>query len=450
MKPININIEILDTTENTVDKKTVVFPSKRSQIFSRRSSPPVITFYDLAQVNIGTVENPVWSDHPILYSPNYTIQYGGPGGDLNSQYYIFELFGAPEHQAYYDLLFQFPVEEWKTKYRKLDWYGPSEDPTGKMFYQSWMGYLLQMSEPYPPQPWLSTPPFVVYRPLLTTSANKDTEKVLRSTYLDTYGFAWTQRGMEMKSSSVINMTETSPYGWLSFFLSEYATTVPFQAGKITEVYDPDAPPATWGGSTIPIFTGPIDVYLLPQIQFWWAYTTDHTGWHGNRYFLGGQWEMVSRAMYPKMVELNWTDNATPTLPATDDPNNRKEDFIEYQKARFGRRASLMVMTSAETTSPKFGTEAPMDPSLFPVDFYTVMSRFEGSSPGDSTFPTMVHPTIAFQGGSTSGISPTQDQLLCVFKMSGKFYYVWWSFGGAGNTFFRGRNGMEYSYSLERY
>jgi hypothetical protein len=120
-------ITILDQKRKSSGKeKRPVIPSKRKRFLPRRISNPIITFYDLGQVNNNASldDAPVWSDHPILKTPVYTIQankWGGPviGTPMSEVEYQVDPFTDDDFQAYTDMMFNYPVEEWNQRYRQI-------------------------------------------------------------------------------------------------------------------------------------------------------------------------------------------------------------------------------------------------------------------------------------------------------------------------------------------
>ena len=80
MRKLTININPKARGDN---KKTVAYPSRRHRTFGRRRGDPLITFYDLAQVNHQDLDDePIWEDHPILKTPTADLT-NSPAGVVN-------------------------------------------------------------------------------------------------------------------------------------------------------------------------------------------------------------------------------------------------------------------------------------------------------------------------------------------------------------------------------
>jgi len=392
-----------EVSEN--DRKRGIIPGIKSPEYLKRRGFSNVTFYVLDQVNTGSVGSPVWEDHPIVNNPNYTVSYYSGSGTANQQKYTFDALDSPVYDAYYNLFFQFPVTDWKNKFRKLEYYSSGSE-TDKFYLRPWLASMRSLRKPY-----VST--FTEFLDVAssvpaTITSNKST-----------YGFSWTPKGLQLARGAPLHRAST---WYLSNpFLSAYGGA----NFKITTEYDPFASDAT-----PTVFSGPIEVYLFPQLLFWWCYTTDHTTRNGDRYTLGMNWQIIPRQSYPNYVEPSWAQSGSQFAPDTD-PNSRKADFLAYQKSRSGQRCSKMVITSGSGVVPNTGTETSVSPSTFPVDYYLNNCFTSGITPGDSA--TMVQPLFL-----TSKVNPS-EQLLGVFKMRGVFYYCWYMSNDTGilgtNSFF---------------
>jgi len=425
----------LPTSQQKPRSRGALFPYDEPDYPSRRLGGGIITFYDLAQVNTGTEESPVWSDHPILFSPNYSVDFGGVAHTANqNQFVISERFGTDQFQDYYDMMFDIPVEEWSVNYRKLVWYGPGAIEGNDLFLQPYLGDLEAMSKPYIPIPRITASPFPTFTNILDASAELDSTD--RTDFMRDLGFAWTSRGWEFPRGTKPMFQGTNEHeGWLFSGLNQYSVLVPDQRYKFTTEYDPMADDAF--GGELPNFSGPIDWYLMPQVYFFHAHTTEHAGWLGERYTLGLQFEIVPRKYYPELVEFGWDDGG---YPSNTDPNNRKDDWINYQKGRADRRCSIIQMTSGEGANPKTGFESSSGGSAFPVDYWQSNSGnayYPGTMPGDGPHTTVVFPQALFP--SNIAFDPPDHLLLAVIKMGGTFYYLWYDqsdvVGSAGRASF---------------
>ncbi len=388
------------------------------ETLKRRGSKPIVTFYDLAQVNTGTVDSPVWSDHPIIYSPNYTVQYyTGISGLARQQNYNCDPLDTPAYNTYYNCFFQFPVTDWKHKFRQIKRWDGTGDASEDFYLLGWLLGISEMSKSYSPYPSIPT-----FTNLLNVSTD---DKTTADGYKNTVGFAWTSKGLELAKNTVLH----SQNGWWlpNPQLSTYFSTSGGQYYKITEEYDPFAPEVILD---VGDFRGNIDVYLFPQLIWWWAFTTDHLGYNGQRYLLGFNWQILPRQYFPNYVEPFWAQSGLVSAPRTD-PNSRKADFLTYQKSRSGQRASVMVVTTPNNLSPASGTESPMSPSSWPIDYYLSNCFTSGATPGDGF--GMIQPGI-----NMPKVNPS-EQLMGVFKINGKFYYTWYMSNNAGLVGFTGFN-----------
>lgn len=417
----------------------------------------IITFYDLGQVNTGSAGSPVWNDHPILYNPPYTWYAGDVSHTSFPNLFVLERFGPSQYQDYLDMLFQFPVEDWSVMYRKVKWEGPGEVEGNDFFYREWMGDTHLMERPYVPLPRETFEPEPTYGALLDASVDDIADPDTLKAYRKNKGFAWTRKGLEFPAGFKLGMFGGFDRLWLDVFSNDYFTTVPEgEVYKWTSEYDPDAPDVFGGKS--PKFNGDIDIYLLPEIMFWRADASQHTGWNGNRYTLGMHFQVTPRKNFMLFDDPEW-DDASPFFVSHTDPDGRKETFLDYQRNRAGARCSVSSISSALFVHPITGSETSTSGSAFPINYYTMGESPPSALPAEDTANQHVFAATArftgapYAGGSdTSGTSPFGDlgiQLRCVMKLKDQYYYLWstLAYGGTGlPSFFIYHNDV-YDYSM---
>ena len=91
-----------------------VLPDRReSEILSRRKSN-FINFYDLGQLNAGTVDSPIWQDLNFQDVRSLTIS----GTPLHPTGTV--AFGLTGWTNLKDKIFEIGIDDWKNKYRRLD------------------------------------------------------------------------------------------------------------------------------------------------------------------------------------------------------------------------------------------------------------------------------------------------------------------------------------------
>jgi hypothetical protein len=396
--------------------KTLARPRKRKDDYGRRRGEPGIQFYDLAQVNTGTAESPVWEDHPILFTPAYTATRLASGGDFLGVGYEFEPFGPDQFQAYTDMFFSIaPVTDWSRTFKRVeyDFFWNTNDVTADPPVTSFG----QM-----PDIFLMYDPYDIH--LADTAYLTDvraSDAAGKRTFLNANGFAWVNdktvyRGLD-ELTGMYPTPNPSP-NWFGF------STGQKDRYKITTVNDPDAADV---GTVKP--TGNLDVFLMPQIGFWAAATatTIHPYGPDAQDILGMHYQVQPRQFFPRFVDPFWPQPSGPdAIPdTTADPSGRKSAYLAYQQTRAGVRASSW-------STPDSGVsviETPTDPAAWSGGTYrtATLSRDDSTNffynLGEDGDGDPVRYRTLF---SVSGDWFVNDQpfLVAVVRSGATFYYVW--------------------------
>lgn len=201
-------------------RRGLILPDDERLILGRRRANAKINFYDLGQINTGTTETPVWSDLPALYSPSYTVSIT-LGASYNVQLRV-EKFPDAQFDAYTDLLFEVPVAEWRTTYRKI------KKSLAVGFFN------VRIDD--------------VFGAMTTLS---DDEPVgTEAEQMAAHGFAWSETGLKYRGLDSID--HGSPV-WYSFDTEDTTNY------KITATRDVEADAVSFTVS------GEMDVYLVPKV-----------------------------------------------------------------------------------------------------------------------------------------------------------------------------------------
>ena len=376
-------VTIVSDDKPKEETKYPVRPSKRSKGLARRLSFPAIQFYDLAQVNTGTTESPVYTDYPILKVPGYSISPALASGNFVGAQYTIDPFTQSDYQAYTDMMFAVaPVTEWKHKFKKME----------------------ALSEPFQfetlrvrkvPQTGLINTELITntYADITTVPGRAN-----RAAFLSNIGFSWTSRGLEYRNFTELT-TRSNADEW--FTLSTGIKDTYY----ITSVYDPNA--SDVGALTI---RGNIDVYLMPHIGLFLGASYD--GPHVLTGYLGQNGVQVLGPWYQVAPRIDF--------PAAAIFNPETLTFIDYQRNRADAQASEWFHDGGATTTL---TSSTIDPTVFAVGNFTFVTGMLNNG-----VPVFYNTTagVFYQSsiGGNDFFVNADPFLMAVLKIHGVFYYVW--------------------------
>jgi hypothetical protein len=385
--------------ESEKDRKGVVRPSKRRRILPRRLRGfPFITFYDLAQVNIGSADSPIWADHDILKTPSYSVTE-----DSEGVHYVYETFTNADYQAYTDKLMEIDVSNWHLFYKEMEF---ELNP----FYVFGVPGIHQKAAPctYPPQMRMKDKNEDALQPIFDTPVDRggdppfDGAAAVKS-MIEDVGYAWTERGLEYQGLSHIEY-------YFDEGIREFFKADTDEAGyKVTATYDSSAAAVT----DIAI-SGNIDVFMVPAVGFWAAVGMDPatSGFYG-RFNAMFAYQVAPRKNYPAIVD--------PYIQL--DQDILKDAFIDYQKNRAG-----MVLSQFEGGNVTFD-EYPIPPEDWTAIHYSSqMAAAQTLYYPGGTLQTSLNPTTG-----TNPFSMTDPFLVAVMKIRGAFYYVWKMTGASSES-----------------
>jgi hypothetical protein len=409
-------------------RKGQVIPPRFRDELARRRGDPLIIFYDLGQVNHQDLNDPpVWVDHPILKTPEYTtrfVKFGAPdSGTLMAEYhYDLDPFTDSDFQSYTDMMFNYSVIEWNRRYRRVDNTSFfSTNYTFDMRISMWNTSLLNTHDN-----------FILTNPLERAGLGAF-YKTQKDLYLggDRWAYELDREGAIYKGLNdlSINMNPLSDGrvapGYFGF------STTDKDSFKVTATYDPGAADV---GVVVP--RGRIEVYLMPLISMW-AATSNSEDWETTE-VLGLCYQVNPRGLWPRYVA---PADASGTGGAGDD--TAVANYLAYQKARPGMQYSTWEFFGYDPESPTSDpivVETPGVPAdwtgqtkwgLASVGGVAVGGTWYGSGQRSGPFGDSF---TNFNTGFTAiGDDPnfgnalfqnTTPFLVAVFKMGGQFYYVW--------------------------
>jgi hypothetical protein len=396
-------ITILDDDEAKKRRqKGIPRSGGEGEFLARRIQPNEITFYDLAQVNVGTVDNPVWNDHQILKTPSYTATAQISDNFLGCRY-VFEDFGNSDYQSFTDSIFAVGnIQEWKHLFKKLELELNSIDSPG------FDADNFSFPATYPVNLMFEDKNHDRHRAMevyINSDIDTPLGKANREELLDLYGMFWDKKGLEYKGLDSVGYSgNVYDRDWFSCD----SNGLPYY--KVTDVYDFDAPDK----SGI-IIKGKIEVYLMPQVGFFMAvgskaptlfdYTDPFAGF--NVLFA---YQVLPRFRYPKYVDpYNWFGNYA-----------LHDDFLNYQSVRSGMSGSNWYATGTPSI-PTGIVESSITPLNFFSDILSYKWHFDNGA--INSFYTSGSRTYNGNTGSARFIR-TDPFLMAVIKANGKFYYVW--------------------------
>jgi hypothetical protein len=400
------------------------------EIFTRRLSNPLITFYDLAQVNTGSAASPVWADHDILRVPDFTADFmtWGINYFLGVSYTV-DPFESADFAALTAKMFDVgPVTEWNRLFRKIEM-----PATGDDFETDLRISIRDSATVFPNEKFLPT----------VALNNAAADPVTKETYLSVYRWLYDrarqgviERGLnELRCNWIPRgfFNERVESGYFGF------STGTKDFYKVTDVYDPEAPDV----GTLAPGDAKIECYLMPQVGFW-AATANSSDWKTTD-VLGMHYQVQPRKWWPRYLEgtvQNAFDYGS---------DEAVENFMAYQAARDGVRARTWTFTGTVGTYDHDFTETALDPGDWTAlpkwgaatlgcdssavpdgSFFGLAARGYTISDNTTNYWTEFKSTEDENFGETF-FRTTEPFLTAVLKWGGRFYYVW-DVGNAGGSF----------------
>lgn len=452
---------IVDAPVSGDDLKTAAFPRRRSRRLGRRRGGSFIEFYDLAQVSGDGV---TFTDHPLLKVPSYSTSFSG--STVNSKLVItMEQFGTADYQAYTDMMFEVPIEEWHVRYKRLEYTPALEDYSPGRFHRLTTPHPGFFSiankggnQANPFKPINDVPPSdtsnelasdVFFQPDPAAYAKQMTAEAGLSWWETPNGKAPT-RGLTYLESDGTFGAEVG-VGTQSWFPFSTQDKVNY---KVTTVNDPDAADV---GVIAP--SGLTRIFLMPQITSWAASASNSD--LENKYIMGPVYQITPRRNWPRYTQRDWEhSNGTYSVlgfdynAVTTDPNDRKADFLDYQAARGGMQASSWVRPAIGSATVRTFNGA-MSPTVFPIgdNYFSQGSTSAGdvgiwldaggvNGLGGSANPYRAD--LTFETSEGDWFDTTEPFLCAVIQKGSSFYYVWMLEGAGAVT---GDQGAKYRASL---
>lgn len=440
-------------SEEAKRRRGIIPSNPLIDVFHRRNLQ-TIQFFDLGQVNIGSVDSPLWSDHAILKSPSYSCVNVTDGGFAGTYYQLlsFDGFDDTDYQNYTDLFFNVAsVDNWKYYFRRLEYepylnlgtladsyqYGGTDYPSKIIIYDKNDLKCALMRAPLSDFDSTSNPNIMI-DPLVNADVTASTSNVLAN-----HGLVWNKSNPGYKNLSYLKTRGSDAptgSGVTSYFPFDTADKTNY---KVTSVYDSSASDV---GVLAP--AGNTEVYLMPHLSFWMASATSADNTTKYAMFC---YQINPRQYFPRYVERGFSQTFTNWigfgLAATDDQNNRKADFLNYQMNRSGMQAVTYSRASASVTPWTDGSS--MSAASFPININGYFSSTL-STDATSNFHQWVlgDPSRADLYISSPFFSMSNPFLAAVIKTRGQFYYVWDMTGGS--AFYSGKQGMKYRVSRYNY
>lgn len=417
-----IEITILDRP-TAADKKTAVFPSRRvRKLGRRRTGEAQIRFYDLGQVNHEALDaEPVWSDHPILKTPSYTTTHiaWGSGPRFAGVTYSVDPFVDSDFLAYRTMMFNYPVTEWRQRYRRITGLVPYSDQyTFDMRFSLRDTTITGTNETFMPS-----------RAVLRSSPTFETD---RDTMLTAWHHYWDN---DRDYAGYLGLDELTgqydPQGVGDIPGGYFPYSNNKDIFKVTATYDPDA-------VAVDPFepSGSYDIFLMPQIGMFLA-TANSTDWKTTE-VLGLCYQVMPRYLWPRYLE----DPNTTGTGGMYGSDSAVTNWLEYQKGRSGVQGSTWTYTGVDNAPGDYSyTEASLDPSDWtafskwgsavfaePVEpggaFYSPQSRGREVADVVNQFTTSIRANVDDPNFSRSIFQAYDPILTAVIQKGGQFYYVW--------------------------
>lgn len=403
-------------TDAEDSRKGVARPSVRKPFYSRRIQSPGIIYYDLAQINTGTAESPVWSDHPILKSPAYTTAATAhylpyfSGVD-----YFVEPFDDADFAAYTQMFFDAaPVAEWNQTYRRIS--GDAE-----INYLPRGDWRVSMRTESPlEEPFLGRNAF--------SSADDPSS---RAAALEYYGWYWDYDKSKVIYRSLPRVTGNYfPHNGFDTLTNAGYYGFSTDSAVIDEIYKITAV-RDWEAADVGVLAprGTVEVYLMPHVSFFasLAFSADFE----TAEVWGLCFQITPREKWARYIDPFNNSAGGFGLDAL------LADYLAYQKARTGIQASRVVYTGSGG-DPFAYTETTITIEELNVSYGYGFQTIGGTS-GSEYF------TSGMRGGPASDFAPrfgaafrgtasgvygaslfqaTEPFLVAVIKTGGAFYYVW--------------------------
>jgi hypothetical protein len=430
-----ITVDLSEEEESKI-KRGMIPPVVIPDYLKRRLQNNLITFYDLGLVNHATEGSPVFEDHPILKTPSFApvgvySPFAAPAFAYSERGEV-EGFTTADYQAYTDMMFNYPVEEWHFRYKKLEYeayidkgnytdtlqYGGTDYPSKIIIYdKNEEQAALMRPTVFGGGALMFDQTFVDYGIGVPSTAAE---------IFNTYGLVWSQTTNKFKNLPYLKTkaNDRNANGITSFFPFDTSDKTEF---KVTLENDADA-----GDVGVLVPKGKTEVYLMPHISCWAA--AGNSSDQNTKYVLGPVYQINPRKEFPSYVERGWTQNQTYTgfdpirdgEASNNDYHGLKQSFLEYQMGREGMQAGTY---SRSAYGSAYSDMVSMDPGDFPVnDYGYYSSTFTREDPTYFT-NAAANPDRAdlyFQEDNSAGNFFTLDEpfLCAVIKTKGRFYYVW--------------------------
>jgi hypothetical protein len=407
-------------------RKGVAEPRRFRDELGRRQGGAFIRFYDLGQVNHESLDqDPVWVDHPTLKTPTYTteaVTWGVPTY-FNGIRYLLDPFENADFQAYTDMMFDYPVTEWKRRYRRIVGIsGYDGDPD----YGFDMRFSLRDSS-YSGNDEL----FMPERLLSLSQLGQATFDTNKETYLTDYHHYWHNDQNVAGYRELDELTGQYNPWHLSFLPGGY---FPYSSDdpyfKVTASNDPDAAAVDLGEPS-----GIYDIFLMPQIGFFMA-TANSADWKSTE-VLGLCYQVMPRFLWPRYVEGLQTGSG-----GQYGSDSAVSSWINYQLARSGIQFSAWSYTGTGSVGDFNYSETPGVPGD-----WTGLAKWGAAVNGDDANPNGYYYGTSVRGsGITTDNQPnyntlfradtphddfgndlfrcTEPFLTAVIQKGGSFYYVW--------------------------
>ena len=421
---------IIKPSPSAEQRQDVVYPSRRRKKGGRRRlSEPQIRFWDLGQVNNNESlsDPPVWSDHPILKTPSYTTSYktwGSTNAFFQGVTYELDPFEDADFAAYTDKFFDYPVTEWKQRYRRIlgiDNYGDPETDD----------YRFDMRFSLRDDTYSGTEERYMPERLLSASFLGGTFPTSKETYLTDYHHYW-HNDRDYAGYRDLDRIEGqfNPFADGSLRVGGYFpySTNRSDMFKVTATNDPDADAVTLGSPS-----GSYDVFLVPQVGMFLA--TSHSSDYKTSEVLGLCYQVMPRHLWPRFTEGLVTNG-----DGDHGSDSAVSSWMNYQIARIGMQYSSWTYTGTGALSFSY-TETPGVPAdwtgqdrwagalnggnLTAEYYYATKYRGSGivlnNQTDYSTFFTANNEDANFGFHLFRNNSPL---LTAVIQKGGQFYYVW--------------------------
>lgn len=423
---------IINSEAQADDSKTAAFPRRRTRRLGRRRGESAIEFYDLGQVSGDGV---TFTDHPLLKVPSYSVSFevSSPGDFDGTALYTMESFGDADYQAYTDMMFDIPLEEWHWRYKRLE-YEPIDDTSGTTVYTDYPSHITLRDKNGTMGKVMRSHPDEVAVPGVTTDFMIDaslhsTPDAYARQMLSALGLTWWQTPVgKMKNRGLTELETAETLASANRGPSFYPFSTSNKADyKVTATNDPDAPDV---GTIAP--GGLTRIFMMPQIVAWAAVasSTDLQ----TKYVLGPVYQITPRRKWPRYEDKGWLHSdgsysvgLASCFGVIDDPDDRKKDFLEWQMARGGMQAS-----SFSRSGPFFADcvfNGAMSPTIWPStgDNYASQTFTTSDTEGLFDFGGSSNPyrgDTSFTTGSSPFLVNTQPMLTAVIQKGSNYYYVW--------------------------